>query len=220
MEDDRFEELLAEAERLSRNAPPIAEAAEAAPFESVNAAPFDITPTLGMGGTGGEPLLLAAPTGGQTPEEVFATAYVRNGRDGAAAVRKAGLQDPRYDMDYVVRTLLARVDVQAYVAAAEALQSVNRDVRQYTREFFLHELQDTREKAMEANQFASAISATKLQAGLLGMLEQTVNINHSVSARELSLAELRAMVSRGMGDDATVVVDIGEPVRGIGGDKR
>ena len=35
------------------------------------------------------------------------------------------------------------------------------------------------------------------------VMEQTVNINHSVSARELSLAELRALVQKGMdGDDA------------------
>jgi len=196
MEDDRFEELLAEAERLS------------APARGIGGeAPVDITDSGKSGGVGGEvPLLLASPSGKLTPEEVFATAYVRNGRDGAAAVRKAGLQDPRYDMDYVVRQLLLRPDVQGYVAAAEELAAQNRDVRQYTREFFLHELQETREKAMEANQFASAISATKLQAGLLGMLEQTVNINHTVSARELSLAELRAMVSRGMdGDDAKSV---------------
>ena len=207
MDEDRLEELLAEAERISRETLPSAPPSAAdEPFESRDV-PFDITPTQGNpGGVGGSPLLLAAPSGKLTPEEVFANAYVRNGRDGAAAVRKAGLQDPRYDMDYVVRSLLARPDVQAYVAQAEDLAAVNRDVRQYTREFFLHELQETRVRAMEANQFGAAITATKTQAQLLGMMEQTVNINHSVSARELSLAELRSLVQRGMdGDDARPV---------------
>lgn len=196
MDEDRFDELLAEAERISR---------EAAPIESrgMDSGPIDITPSQGPGGTGGAVLQLPAPSGKLTPEEVFANAYVKNGRDGAAAVRKAGLQDPRYDMDYVVRQLLARPEVQAYVAQAESLAAVNRDVKRYTREFFLHELQETREKAMESNQFGAAITATKTQAQLLGMMEQTVNINHSVSARELSLAELRSLVQRGMdGDDA------------------
>lgn len=209
MDEDRFEELLAEAERISRETlPPVDNSAPSAPqepFESRDA-PFDITPTPGPGGSGGAPLMLAAPSGKLSPEEVFANAYVRNGKDGAAAVRKAGLQDPRYDMEYVVRSLLARPDVQHYVAQAEELAAVNRDVKQYTREFFLHELQETRVRAMEANQFGAAITATKTQAQLLGMMEQTVNINHSVSARELSLAELRALVQKGMdGDDAKIV---------------
>jgi hypothetical protein len=202
MDEDRLEELLAEAERISREAAPAAESGLIASRVSEDG-PIDITPSQGPGGTGGAVLQLPAPSGKLTPEEVFANAYVKNGRDGAAAVRKAGLQDPRYDMDYVVRQLLARPEVQAYVAQAESLAAVNRDVKRYTREFFLHELQETREKAMESNQFGAAITATKTQAQLLGMMEQTVNINHSVSARELSLAELRSLVQRGMdGDDA------------------
>lgn len=210
MDDDRFEELLAEAERISRetlsSSAPMNNSAPAAPQEPIESrdVPFDITPSQGPGGVGVP--LLPAPSGKLSPEEVFANAYVRNGKDGAAAVRKAGLQDPRYDMDYVVRQLLSRPDVQGFVAQAEELAAVNRDVRQYTREFFLHELQETRVRAMEANQFGAAITATKTQAQLLGMMEQTVNINHSVSARELSLADLRALVQKKMdGDDARVV---------------
>jgi hypothetical protein len=202
MDDDRFEELLAEAERLSLES-------RAEPIEPVElrAEPIDITPSQGTsGGEGGATLMLAPPSGRLTPEQVFASTYVRNGRDGAAAVRKAGLQDPRYDMEYVVRVLLSRPDIQGLIAEAEGLAAVNRDVRQYTREFFLHELQETRVRAMEANQFGAAITATKTQAQLLGLMEQTVNINHSVSARELSLSELRALVQKGMdGDDARPV---------------
>lgn len=155
------------------------------------------------GGRVSEPAkLLPAPSGKLAPEQVFAETYVRNGRDGAAAVRKAGLQDTRYAMSHVVERLLARPDVQSYIAAAEAMVPVNRDLGQYTREFFLHELQEVHEKSLEANQFASAISATKLQAQLLGMLEQTVNVNHVMTPRDLSLNDLRAMVGRLVGDEA------------------
>lgn len=159
--------------------------------------PMDI-----LGGSEVKALPAPKPVGKPSKEQVFAEAYVRNGRDGAAAVRKAGLQDPRYPMSYVVQGLLDRPDVQAWVADAEAMVPVNRDVSQYTREFFLHELQEVHERSMEANQFASAISATKLQAQLTGMLEQTVNINHVMTPRELSLNDLRAMVGRALGDEA------------------
>ena len=37
--------------------------------------------------------------------------------------------------------------------------------------------------------------AKKLQAQLLGYLDTTVNVNHTVSARDLPLAELRALVA-------------------------
>ena len=166
---------------------------------------------------GGEPVpLLPGPSGKLTPEMVFAEAYVRNGHDGAAAVRKAGLQDPRYSMSYLVRQLLERPDVQSYVAAAESMASVNRDVTQYTREYFLHNLQEVSERALDANQFASAISATKLQAQLLGMLEQTVNVNHVMTPRDLSLNDLRAMVARALDREGPVIE--GEFTEGGGGE--
>lgn len=155
---------------------------------------------------GGKPVrLLAAPSGKPTPEMVFAETYVRNGRDGAAAVRKAGLQDTRYSMSYVVRQLLERPDVRAYIEAAEQLEEVSRDVGQYTREYFLHNLHDVNRKALEAGQYASAISATKLQAQLLGMLEQTVNVNHVMTPRDLSLSELRSMVTRALEREGPVI---------------
>lgn len=161
--------------------------------------PVDVTPTPTVGPK--PALALPPPSGKLSPEEVFANAYVRNGHDGAAAVRKAGLQDPRYDMEYIVRGLLARSDVQALIARAEEEAPRNRNVERYTREFFLHGLQEIGERALDANQFAPAITAVKTQAQLLGMLEQTVNINHSMSPRELSLSELRAMVQKGLEGD-------------------
>ena len=144
------------------------------------------------------PKLLPAPVSLRPAEQVFVETYVRNGKDGAAAIRKAGLQDPRYDVNYVIRGLLEREDIQAAIASAEAMAQVNRDVSQYTREYFLHRLAEVSDRSLEANQFSSAISATKLQAQLLGLLEETVNIKHTVSARELPLAELRALVAKGL----------------------
>lgn len=152
-----------------------------------------------LGGVGR--LMLPAPPELCAAEQAFVEAYVRNGKDGAAAVRKAGLQDPRYDVGLVVRRLLGRADIQAGIAAAEAMASVNRDVGQYTREYFLHRLAEVGDRSLEAKQFASAISATKLQAQLLGMLEETVNVNHNVSARELSLDELRKLVGKRVAEE-------------------
>jgi hypothetical protein len=70
--------------------------------------------------------------------------------------------------------------------------------------------------AMDKGAYPSAISAVKTQAQLLGMLDQTVNVNHSVSAKDLSLSELRALVAREL-VDSPMIIDA-EVVRGIGCD--
>ena len=66
---------------------------------------------------------------------------------------------------------------------------------EYTRDLFLDELQAVHERALDAKSFASAISAVKAQAQLLGMMDQTLNINHTVTAKDLDLQTLRAMVA-------------------------
>ena len=56
--------------------------------------------------------------------------------------------------------------------------------------------------------------AVKTQAQLLGFMEQTVNINHRVAVREMSLEDLRRLVSeRGAVMD---VIDVTPVVKGIG----
>jgi hypothetical protein len=59
----------------------------------------------------------------------------------------------------------------------------------------LDELQAVHERALDAKNFTSAISAVKTQAQLLGFMDQTVNINHTVTAKDLDLQTLRAMVA-------------------------
>jgi hypothetical protein len=75
-------------------------------------------------------------------------------------------------------------------------------------------LQAVVQAAMDKGAYPSAISAVKAQAQLLGMLDQTVNVNHSVSAKDLDLATLRAMVADRARPvnviDAVVVRGIGE----------
>jgi hypothetical protein len=48
---------------------------------------------------------------------------------------------------------------------------------------------------LDAKNFTSAISAVKTQAQLLGFMDQTLNINHTVTAKDLDLQTLRAMVA-------------------------
>jgi hypothetical protein len=155
---------------------------------------------------------------GMTPEAIFVEEYLRSG-NAFMACNKSGLVDPRYPMEVVARRTLERPEIQAAIALGKKLQSRGgrRDPPgMYSREMILDELQRVHERALDDKSYTSAINAVKTQAQMLGFLDQTVNVNHRVSAKELSLDDLRRMVSeRRAGDDA---IDITPVLKGIGGD--
>lgn len=128
-----------------------------------------------------------------TPEAIFVDEYVRSG-NAFLACGKSGLFEPNYPMEISARRVLSRPEIQAAIAIAK--KNPPKPVSGlYSREMLIEELQRTHESALADRQYGPAISAVKLQAGMLGYLETTVNINHNVTAKELSLADLRRMVS-------------------------
>jgi hypothetical protein len=149
-----------------------------------------------------------------TPEAIFVEEYVRSG-NAFMACNKSGLVDPRYPMEVMARRTLERPEIQAAISLTKKLGVRRGDVPgMFSREMLLDELQRVHEGALADKQYASAITAVKTQAQMLGFMEQTVNVNHHVSVRELSLDDLRRLVSeRRAGDDA---IDVTPVVNGIG----
>jgi hypothetical protein len=132
-------------------------------------------------------------------DEIFARVYVenrvlKNPNAAVIACVKSGISSPELNLTVVASRQLARPEVQKLIMAFES-EGVEVERREYSRDLFLDELQSVVQQAMEAKAFPSAISAVKTQAQLLGMLDQTVNINHTVSAKDLDLQTLRAMVA-------------------------
>jgi len=130
---------------------------------------------------------------------VFARAYVRlralkSKNPAELACVRAGITNPEYHIKVVAERQLARPEVQRLVTEAET-SGLTIERTEYTRDLFLDELQAVHERALDARNFTSAISAVKTQAQLLGFMDQTVNINHTVTAKDLDLATLRAMVA-------------------------
>lgn len=141
-------------------------------------------------------------------DEIFARVYVeqralKNVNAAEIACVKSGISSPELNLNVVAARQLARPDVQRLIMEIES-QGVVIERREYSRDLFLDELQAVVQQAMEAKAFPSAISAVKTQAQLLGMLDQTVNINHTVSAKDLDLATLRAMVADRAGRPALI----------------
>ncbi len=149
-----------------------------------------------------------------TPDAIFVREYVRHG-DEMLAVNRAGLSDSRYSLSVIAEYHLGRPEIKAAIAIQRQLVKENADMKRrvlggYSRELILEDLENLHQLAKEAEAYAPAITAKKTQAQLLGFLDQTVNINHSVVPREMTTDELRlriAELSRGALEAPAVEVE-------------
>jgi hypothetical protein len=141
---------------------------------------------------------------GMTPDAVFVREYVKTG-DAMLATSRAGLNDSRYTLSVLAEHHLRRPEIQA---AIEIARELNRDARpsgiQYTRELIIEDLERLHRDARDDGAYAPAISAKKVQAQLLGYLDQTVNVRHSVEPREMSTDELRRRIAEMTGNEAAL----------------
>jgi hypothetical protein len=142
---------------------------------------------------------------GMTPDAIFCREYLKTG-DAMTACVRAGLTNSEYALSVTAAHHLSRPEIQAALAVLSE-SGVKRERVQYTRDLILDELQQAYEAGMQGMSVSSAITALKTQAQMLGYLDTTINVNHSVSARELSLSDLRRMVAEGVGGDGAIVIE-------------
>lgn len=141
---------------------------------------------------------------GMTADAVFVREYVKTG-DAMLATSRAGLNDSRYTLSVLAEHHLRRPEIQA---AIEIARELNRDMRpsgmEYTRDLIIEDLERLHQEAKSDGAYAPAISAKKVQAQLLGYLDQTVNVRHSVEPREMSTDELRRRIAEMTGKEAAL----------------
>ena len=132
-------------------------------------------------------------------DDIFVREYVKlralkKANAGELACVRAGITNSEYSMSVIAERQLAKVSIQREIKKLEETE-VEVERTEVSRDLILGELQDIYQKALKDKSYPSAISAVKTQAQLLGMLDQTVNVNHTVTAKDLDLDTLRAMVS-------------------------
>lgn len=142
---------------------------------------------------------------GLTPDAIFCREYLRTG-DAMIACVRAGMANSEYALGVQAEAQLRRPEIQAALGVLRE-SGVKRERVVVTRDLIVEELQAAHETAMRGGQVASAVSAKKLQAQLLGYLDTTVNVNHTVSARDLPLSELRALVNGRLERDAPALIE-------------
>lgn len=148
-----------------------------------------------------------------TPDAVFVRQYVKTG-DAMLAVSQAGLTDSRYPLSVMAEHHLSRPEIRAAIEIQQQLmkQEEKRRARMaggYSLQLLLDDLEILHQQAREGGAFAPAISAKKVQAQMLGYLDKTVHVTHSVEPREMTTDELRRRIAELSGD--RVAIEDGRP---------
>lgn len=137
-----------------------------------------------------------------TPDEIFVREYVRTG-DAAIALNRCGGVDTRYPLGVQARWWLERPEIAEAIEAMRASREVSRELP-YSRELQIEKLETIYRSALADGVYAAANSAVKAQNELLGYADRTVNLNVKMTAADLTLDELRAMVAAGRPGDHAV----------------
>lgn len=133
-----------------------------------------------------------------SPDAIFVKEYLKSGNAKVACVR-AGLARSDYPLDVVAEHHLSRPEIKSAIEVLRSEFEQRRTVDELpTRELQLEKLEAVYRGALEDGVYGAATSAIKLQNELLGYADKTVTYNFKVSAQELDLATLRAMVSEKM----------------------
>jgi hypothetical protein len=134
----------------------------------------------------------------ENPDVQFVKEYIKSG-DALLAFNRAGYQTGGVGAKVMAERTLARPEIKIALSVLADFGIEKADdipVNPLSRDGLIEKLDAIHEVAMQETALPSAINAVKAQAQLLGYMDQNVTITHNVRASELSLEDLRAMVSK------------------------
>jgi len=140
----------------------------------------------------------------ENPDVVFVKEYIKT-NDALLAFNRAGYQTGGVGAKVMAERTLARPEIKialGILAEFGIERAEDIPVNPRSRDGLIEKLDAIHEVAMQETSLPSAINAVKAQAQLLGYMDQTVTVNHNVRAAELSLEDLRAMVSKELAQTA------------------
>lgn len=133
-----------------------------------------------------------------SPDVIFVREYVKTG-DALLAFNRAGYVSGGVGAKVGAERTLARPEIRLALSVLAGMgieKAEDIPVDPLSRDGLVGKLEVIHEAAMTEAAFPSAISAVKTQAQLLGYMDTVVTVNHNVSARELSLDDLRQLVAK------------------------
>lgn len=133
----------------------------------------------------------------ENPDVQFVKEYIKSG-DALLAFNRAGYQTGGVGAKVMSERTLARPEIKIALSVLADFgieKGEDIPVNPLSRDGLIEKLDAIHEVAMQEAALPSAINAVKAQAQLLGYMDQNVTITHNVRASELSLEDLRRMVS-------------------------
>jgi len=117
-------------------------------------------------------------------DAVFIEQYRKTG-DAVTACVRAGIRDPRYPITVIAERTLARPEIQSALKSMEKLDNPLVPL-QVTRESIIADFEEIFQRALSDGQYASATGAKRMQAHILGLMEQKINVTSSVNVTHMS----------------------------------
>lgn len=140
-------------------------------------------------------------------DAIFVKVFLQTG-DGLDACKRAGFVVHGYDDRTVAEYLLDRQDIQISLLLAKESKERKPAVVDITRESIISDLDTIHQSAMIDKDYTPAIAAKKLQAQLMGVLQENVQVTHKMDVTQMSDEQLMKMIALKAKQEDLKMIDI------------
>lgn len=139
-------------------------------------------------------------------DAVFVQQYLLTGDPITACIR-AGIRDPRYPITVMADRQMKKPEIAAAIKALAKIDAAGAPM-EVTRESIVADMEDVYGKALTDGQYASAIGAKRMQAMLLGYMDQKLTINHSFKVEHMSDEQLLRIAAGNARDVTKDIIEV------------
>ena len=140
-------------------------------------------------------------------DAMFVKVYLQTG-DGLDACKRAGFIVNGYDDRTVAEYLLDRCDIQEAIKLARENKGSKPAAVEITRESIISDLNDIHKQAMVDGDYTPAIAAKKLQAQLMGVLQENVQVTHKMDVTRMTDEQLMKLIALKSKQEDLKMIDV------------
>jgi hypothetical protein len=140
-------------------------------------------------------------------DALFVKIFLQTG-DALDACKRAGFIVHNYNDRVVAEYLLDRPDIQAALRAAKASEIRKTAPVDITRESIISDLDVIHQSAMIEKDYTPAIAAKKLQATLMGMVQENIQVTHNLDVTRMTDAQLMQMIAAKSKQEDLNMIDV------------
>ena len=140
-------------------------------------------------------------------DAIFVRIFLQTG-DALDACKRAGFVAHGYDDRMIAEYLLERPDIQAAMRASRDSTARKSAPVEITRESIISDLDIIHQSAMVDKDYTPAIAAKKLQATLMGMVQENIQVTHNLDVTRMTDAQLMQMIAAKSKQEDLNMIDV------------